>query len=168
MLMMMMIVSLVCCVVDLRAQFMMSWADFMQQWEVQFPAWPATYSQHLQEVLGMSSHRRAVLAAIARAAKLRSISLFGGTDFSCSGFVSAYQFGQFVQGFGPFSALATNVRIRPRGLLTPNLRGTSANVLVDEHAHVDDMYARAVRRGGKAAVRLLFLFARWCGAFKCA
>lgn len=60
--------------------FMLGWAEFLQQWELQFPAWPPAYSQQLQEVL----------------------------DFSGSGFVSAYQFGQFVQGFGPFADLPTN------------------------------------------------------------
>jgi hypothetical protein len=33
-------------------QFMLGWAEFLQQWELQFPAWPPAYSQQLQEVLG--------------------------------------------------------------------------------------------------------------------
>ena len=46
------VVVVVAGVWSAAVQLMLGWAEFVQQWELQFPAWPPAYSQQLQEVLG--------------------------------------------------------------------------------------------------------------------
>lgn len=81
----------------------MGWAEFILQWELQFPSWPAAFTQSLQEVIGTKSQHLPTC-------NFRWADNSDCADFSGSGFVSAYQFGEFLQGFGPFADAATNVR----------------------------------------------------------
>jgi alkylation response protein AidB-like acyl-CoA dehydrogenase len=76
------VVVVVAGVWSAAGQLMLGWTEFVQQWELQFPAWPPAYSQQLQEVLG--TYTASLMGAAMAAARADADEFMRSTCCACA------------------------------------------------------------------------------------